>query len=816
MHSSSINITVKKLICLLASFTLLLTLPTMANETTANHARRAEPAEGPPGLPRYSKALRDKLAQGFAMQGKDYRPRTEYLLHNGGPVYTNRLILEGSPYLIQHAHNPINWYAWGDEALTAAKAQDKPILLSIGYSTCHWCHVMERESFDNETIATLINEKFIAIKVDRERRPDLDEVYMTAVQITTGRGGWPMTSMLNSEGKPFYSGTYFPPGQFVQLLNAAAEAWNSKREAINKHANSITVAVQGQMMVRNNAQRVPDDTVETTVNSLMARFDELSGGFSPAPKFPQESLLLMMADHIIRSGDQNVLNAFDVTLDAMARGGIYDQIGGGFHRYSTDPTWLVPHFEKMLYNQSQLARAYTKAFEITGNDFYQRIVEQTLHYVLTDMLSAEGVFYSAEDADSEGEEGRFYVWTVTELQSLLNEEEFEFAKRIFDITPEGNFEGHSIPNLSEPLDTFALDRQRLYAKLDSLRQKLYPIRDTREHPLRDDKIVTAWNALMITAFAEASRVFDNSAFLNAAIKAADYIWQAHRKAGRLFRTSLNGRTSAQATQEDYAYLGEAMLALYDVTGDQSWLDKAGLLADDMLALFDDQEQGGLYMTTASTDNNLIVRPKSSYDGAMASGNSVGLNLLAGLSKRAVSSDYDVNADRTLGAFSESLRTRGAAHGYMLKAMDDYRLGGTSGRQYAGGGIAKIDLQLNRNNDDQLEAKITLQLDKGWHVNSAKPDSDNLIATNIALTKKSGWEIESVTFPQAKEVKLGFQDKPLLVYENSFDLHIKLKQTSDVTDATVRIPMRLTLQTCSDEVCLLPETVVLYALQGMIR
>ena len=432
----------------------------------------------------HSMALEQKLQAGYLAKGPNYKPRTTHLRPDGTPEYINRLILEDSPYLLQHAHNPVNWYPWGEEAFTRAKQEDKPVFLSIGYSTCHWCHVMERESFENPQIAKFLNEHFISIKVDRESHPDVDQVYMTAVMLMNGHGGWPMSSFLTSDGKPFLSGTYYPPGQFTSILQQIQLLWVERRAEVLAQAARVAEAVQEANDRQTQAKALDAEIVPKTSRLLLSSLDELQGGFGAAPKFPHEPLLYLLLNQAERRQDKQALHALELTLDAMARGGIYDQVAGGFHRYSTDNEWLVPHFEKMLYNQAQLARIYLLAWRLTGNPTYRRVATQTLDYVLREMTSPEGGFYSATDADSEGREGAFFVWTPEQVRAALPAYEAELALKLYGVTLAGNFEGHSILHLPLGLEAFAaresLNPLALTEQVERINARLREFRELRE------------------------------------------------------------------------------------------------------------------------------------------------------------------------------------------------------------------------------------------------------------------------------------------------------------------------------------------------
>src|SRR5215475_5173606 len=529
--------------------------------------------------------------------------------------FTNRLINETSPYLLQHAHNPVDWHAWNEEAFDRARQEDKPILLSIGYRACHWCHVMEDESFENEAIAQLMNDNFINIKVDREERPDLDAIYMNAVQMMTGSGGWPMTVFMTPDGKPFYGGTYFPPEDrygmpgFPRVLISVAEAYSARRDEIENSAEGMLgelkrldriVAPKGEA-----EGGLSFEVVDHAANQLMRALDPVHGGFGNKPKFPPSMALDFLLRQWRRTKDASALNAVELTLNKMARGGMYDQLGGGFHRYSVDEKWLVPHFEKMLYDNALLSRVYTEAFLAAGDEFYKRVAVETLDYVAREMTDESGGFYSTQDADSEGEEGKFFVWTPEEVVALLGEEDARLFNRYFDVSELGNFEGHSILHVDEDVDVISrlmrVSSERLIEAVERGKRILFDAREKRVKPYRDEKILTAWNALMMRSFAEASRAFDRDDYLEIAIRNANFLLTELRRKGRLLRTHKDGESKLNAYLEDYAYLVDGLLSLYEASFDPRWFEEARALAETMIAQFwdaDSAESGGFFFTSA--------------------------------------------------------------------------------------------------------------------------------------------------------------------------------------------------------------------------
>jgi uncharacterized protein len=605
----------------------------------------------------------------------------------------NRLANETSPYLLQHADNPVDWYPWGAEALALAQAQEKPILLSIGYAACHWCHVMAHESFEDPQTAELMNAHFVNVKVDREERPDLDNIYMSAVQAMSGHGGWPMTVFLTPDGKPFYGGTYFPPTprhglpSFRQVLDGVAGAWQTRRAEVEASAANIAGHL-GQMAVLTGQEGVLDQGLfKRALDGVFKRFDSADGGFGSAPKFPPSMTIeFLLRMHAARQ-DSMALHMAEHTLQKMAYGGMYDQLGGGFARYSTDDKWLVPHFEKMLYDNALLARVYLHAYQITGKPLYRRIVEETLDFVARDLRHPQGGFYSSYDADSEGEEGKFYVWTVAEVRQALGDAAEPFM-RFYDVTPGGNWEGRAILNVREEVAAeLARPVEELVAELAPARAKLLALRAQREWPGLDDKVLTAWNGLMLAAFAEAGRVLARPDYTTIAVENAQFLYTTlRRENGRLRRTWRSGSEAKyNAYLEDYAYLADGLLALYQTTFDERWFAWAQELADLMLAHFRDTEHGGFF--DVSDDHEaLLHRPKDVQDNATPSANAMAaqallkLNLYTGhgaywdTAEQAISSLYGALAQYPTG-FAHWL----CAAAFVLNAPREVAIVGDVGR-----------------------------------------------------------------------------------------------------------------------------------------
>lgn len=596
----------------------------------------------------------------------------------------NRLSHETSPYLLQHQNNPVDWYPWGAEALEKARHEDKPIFLSIGYSACHWCHVMEHESFENEAIARVLNANFVAIKVDREERPDLDQIYMNAVQMLTGHGGWPMSVFLTPDLKPFYGGTYWPPHSsrgmpgFDQILAAVVDAWKNRREQALTAADQLTAELQNVGAVGNadgGSAALTVELIDGAIGYLRRAFDSTYGGFGQAPKFPHPMDLQLLVRAAQRSGQQGPLDMVRLTLDRMAAGGIYDHLGGGFARYSVDAQWLVPHFEKMLYDNALLTSAYLDAYLITNEPGYARIIRETLDYVLRDMTDHAGGFYSTEDADSEGHEGLFYTWTPDEIEAVLGEARGATFGRVYDVTDVGNFEGRNILNLPKTVEQCAkiLGRkpQELERELADDRAKLFAAREKRVRPGRDDKVIVAWNGLMIDAMARAGAALDEAKYVDAADDAASFITSEMRgKDGRLLHTCRHGHAKFDAYLDDYAALANGLVSLYEANFKERWIDEAERLIDIVLEKFSDSEGGGFFYT-AFDQEQLIARTKELTDSSTPSGNALAATALLRLGRLLGRSDFLDAAERTLATALPLMQRAPTAAGQMLLAVDRY-------------------------------------------------------------------------------------------------------------------------------------------------
>ena len=593
----------------------------------------------------------------------------------------NRLINETSPYLLQHANNPVDWHAWGPEALELSKSQNKPILLSIGYSACHWCHVMERESFEDEAIAALMNEHFVSIKVDREERPDLDAVYMEAVQMLTGSGGWPMTVFLTPQGQPFYGGTYFPPVDhpnmpgFPRLLLSVSEAYRNNPDEIERVTQQLTERMGRTGQLPRDDRVITEDILHQAYSALATAFDYQNGGIGAAPKFPQPMTLEFLLRHYHRGFTDTSARSLDkvnLTLEKMAYGGIYDQVGGGFHRYSTDGFWLVPHFEKMLYDNALLAKLYLHAFLVTRRPLYRRITEETLDYVLREMTGPHGGFYSSQDADSEGEEGKFFVWTPQEIHGVLGEDRGNLVGGFFGLTEAGNFEGKTIFNVPQPPEDFSqeydIPLEELMDTVQAGKEALLQAREGRVHPLRDDKVLSSWNGLMLRALAEAGAALGRGDYLDAAKKNADFLLTNLISQGRLLRTYREGQAKLLGYLEDYSFVADGLLALYEATFETRWLEKGTELVDSMIQLFWDEDIGGFYDTGADHED-LVVRPRDTFDNAQPCGGSMASDVLLKLAVLTGKQDYTAKGTMPLGALQKLMAQSPMGFGQWLGAVD---------------------------------------------------------------------------------------------------------------------------------------------------
>jgi uncharacterized protein YyaL (SSP411 family) len=595
-------------------------------------------------------------------------------------AFTNRLAKETSPYLLQHAHNPVDWFPWGEEALTVARREQKPILLSIGYSACHWCHVMEHESFENEAIAKLMNDNFVNIKVDREERPDLDHIYMSAVQMMTQHGGWPMTVFLTPDGVPFYAGTYFPPADrynmpgFPRVLTSVADAYRERRDDVQETAASVLNELKRATATRESSELLETELLDAAYRGIIRNYDSVNGGFGGAPKFPPAMTLEFLLQIFHRTGNEQALEIVRYTCRKMAEGGIYDHLGGGFHRYSTDSRWLVPHFEKMLYDNALLSRLYLHYYQVSRDESARAVVEGILDYVVREMTDPAGGFYSTQDADSEGVEGKFFVWSLAEITELLGETAARTFASCYNASAGGNFEGENILNITRDFSEVAaaehLTIAELNASLKRSRAILFAAREQRVKPARDEKVLTAWNGLMLASFAEAAAILNRPDYLQTAKRNARFVLDNLRRDGLLLRSYKDNEAKLNAYLEDYAFFIDGLVMLFQTSGEIEWLAAAVELTKTMVAEFWDEAEGGFFYTGRSHEE-LIVRSKDFFDNATPAGNSVATEVLLRLGLLTDNSDYERRAATVLRLNGTSLQRYPSGFGRLLCALDFY-------------------------------------------------------------------------------------------------------------------------------------------------
>ncbi len=749
---------------------------------------------------------------------------------NGSFRYTNRLIHEESPYLLQHAHNPVDWYPWGPEAFAKARRENKPIFLSVGYSTCHWCHVMERESFSQSDVAEVLNADFVAIKVDREERPDVDDVYMSAVQLLTGSGGWPETTLLLPDGRPFYGGTYLPKADLLRLLAGAAAAYQKQRPEVVRDAARITAQMRTAAAAQDRgvgplAAALPPEAVREAVASLQDSYDAARGGFGGAPKFPPHaSLALLLA--LAEKDDPRARAMALGTLDAMVRGGIRDHLGGGFHRYSTDADWKLPHFEKMLYDNALLGASYANAYVLTHDVAYKDVADGIYGWVAREMTDPQGGFYSALDADAGGVEGGTYVWTRREILDALGPQDGALFARVYHVEDGGNYDdqatgqptGKNVLFLTKPLDQIAQDEGQdpaaFEARLAALRTRLLAVREKRMQPRRDDKVIAGWNGLMIGSLARAGKALGEPADTRMAQRAAAFVTHTMMGPGGALRRDWRaGRLGPPAFQDDYAYLADGLLDLADATGDARWTADARRLADAMLAQFWDPKNGGFFEDGGR--EGLLVRLKDPYDNALPSGNAVAVRVLARLGWRTGDAKYAAKARATIAAFQGTLQRSPAAVQTLALVAGD-ALGKPSATSPASVAAApsrspaKVRVRvtsgpLRVRAGKQARVTLTLTMTPGWHINSATPSEPSLIPTRVTLGRGSvGAALDgAVLYPQVSEVMLG--GSRLSVYEGAVHFTVPLVVGASTRPGPGVIFLRVAYQPCSDRVCLPPET-----------
>ncbi len=757
---------------------------------------------------------------------------------DGSWKYTNSLIHETSPYLLLHAHNPVNWYPWGPEALERARKESKPIFLSVGYSTCYWCHVMKRQVFSDLEIAELMNRWFINIKVDREERPDLDEIYMTATHLLTGSGGWPNSVFLTPELKPFFAGTYFPPKDrygrpgFPKVLKGLHEAWEDRRNDVEAQAENIAANIRRIQEGKGASSGTEDlnrELVSRAIRQLVDRYESDYGGFGGAPKFPPSmDLELLMAEYE-RTGEDRLLKMVTHTLEMMARGGMYDHLGGGFHRYSTDGKWHVPHFEKMLYNQAQISKAYLHAYKLTGEDRFRYTAEDIFRFVKHTLTAPEGAFYSALDSETDGIEGKSYLWTEREIRKVLGKDADLFLD-VYALAPMSEGDGKVIympRSMKESGEDLGLSVAALRKRLVPLKAALLEVRGKRERPLLDTKVLTAWNGLMIDAYAYGYEILKEEAYLNTSRKAAEFVL-AHLGdgEGNLHRTYSDGQVKYDGYQEDYAFLMRGLIGLYRASGERRYLGRAELLSDRMVALFWDEEGGAFYFTTGK--EHLIVRTKNPHDSAVPSGNSVAANSLLTLARETSRKDFLEKARVTMQAFAGSLKENPGAFKNMALAIHRYLE-----REK----VPVFHLEFNEREEkisiasvpegkdliqteafvsvdrlvpgETFQVAVRLKITEGWHINANPASLDFLVPTTLEVNSDLPVDVRSVDYPPGKGVRFEFADEPLSVYEGETMIWAALSLDDSAIPADSGV-LRLVIsyQACDDQQCLLPTTIEL--------
>ena len=768
--------------------------------------------------------------------------------------WTNALIGETSPYLLLHAHNPVDWYPWGPEALERAKAENKPIFLSVGYSTCYWCHVMERKVFSDPEIADLMNASFINIKVDREERPDIDEIYMTATQIMTGSGGWPNSVFLTPDLLPFFGGTYFPPEDsrgrpgFPKVLKALHEVWVTRQTDVIVQAEKITEVIkQATAAAPAPLGETPlnRELISAAVKALESRYDAIYGGFSGAPKFPSPTNLELLLSEHAREPSKSILDMVTNTLDKMAYGGMYDQIGGGFHRYSVDAKWLVPHFEKMLYDNALLAKVYLQTYQLTKNPLYRRIAEEIFGFVSREMTSEAGGFYSALDAEVDAEEGKSYLWTKKQIQKILGRKDAKLFMQVYGVDKGPNFEGSTnILYLPTPFSSAAKSLKKseddLHRQLEPLKTKLLSAREQRKQPLLDTKVIASWNGLMIDAFAYGYEVLGDERYRDVAEKAARFNLKYLRTAeGQLMRTYRDGVAKYNGYLDDYAFLIRGLLGLYQATETESWLAEAESLTDTMNSLFWDGKNGGFYFTLAN-QKHLVVRTKNPYDSALPSGNAVAANNLLILAHRLDKRDYLDKAEKTLQNFAGMMKQSPGAFMHMLFATNRYlttdwtKVGeahqeGSSQFGLNTDGPVEINIfglpKIPRTSEDEVltlaasipskgdifggntfDVEVQLELAKGWHINANPSSWDLLIPTTVSVSSEASFEILSVTYPKGTLFQADWRDTPISVYEGEVTVKMKLKlKPGETVEKAFPLKIDVRYQACDAHRCTPPST-----------
>jgi uncharacterized protein YyaL (SSP411 family) len=753
-------------------------------------------------------------------------------------MYTNALIGETSPYLLQHAHNPVNWYPWGKEAFEKAKRENKPVFLSVGYSTCYWCHVMEVESFEDPEVAAVINQHFVAIKVDREERPDLDEQYMLATQLMTTRGGWPNSVWLKPDGKPWMAGTYFPKQRFISVLRQVNEFWINRRADVDRQAEALANAA------KQNSRPPADASVELTMelvqqasDRLISQFDPRNGGFGGAPKFPPHGTLALLIERYRTTKEKSLLEPISKTLDAMWLGGMHDHLGGGFHRYATDANWLLPHFEKMLYDNAQLIQAYAGGYDITGHERYRAAVADTYRWVKREMTSPQGAFYSALDSGEVGKEGEAYIWSVDQVRGLLGDSDAALYTELYNFTEEGNFAeestgertGKNIPHLKRPIDVIAenheLGAQVLVSRLAEIQEKLLADRLTWPQPHKDDKVLTSWNGLMITALAHAGRVLNEPEYVDAAAAAANFILDQMVQDGRLLRSYRSGTAKLPGYLDDYVYFSNGLLELYLATEDPRWLDQAAGFADIMIDEFEDETDGGFFFT-GDHHEALMARSKHLGGGGnMPNPNGVAAQVLIRLGELTGKDNYRDAASRTLRSVSAMMAQRPHTSEDLLIATRRLLAAGRPDSETKSGAgnlststdgpgqmkrVEPITLRASVANDSLRRGQdtvvtVSMDIDEGWHLYAENPQAEFLIPTAISISSDAPISVGEVVAPKPESRTDPILKQVIDTYTGKVSFQVPVRIGDDAAPGATKLRVVVRSQACDESRCLQPQT-----------
>ena len=738
---------------------------------------------------------------------------------------TNRLIDEKSPYLLQHAHNPVNWHPWGEEAFQKARQEDRPIFLSVGYSTCHWCHVMERESFEDEAIAEMLNAHFVAIKVDREERPDIDDVYMSAVQVLTQRGGWPMSVFLLPDGRPFYGGTYFPKDRFARVLTTIAEMYRSDRGKLDEAAGEVATAVAAMVEAPQSSASLHPQFVKRTLDTLHRQFDAEHGGFGGAPKFPPHTAIELLFDGYRRGGGEGLLAMATLTLEKMALGGIHDHIGGGFHRYSIDERWFVPHFEKMLYDNALLARNYVEAYRLTQDELFRETAEAIFEWIEREMTGPEGSFYSALDAESEGVEGQFYVWRQDEIEGVLGHDAPVFLDA-YGVEEKGNFtdegtgrkSGENVLHLKQRLEEGAIASQMAAAKAE-----LLAVREGRPRPALDDKVIASWNGLMIGALAYAGRELEEPNYTKRAERSAEFIVRRLWKDGRLLRRWRDGEARFGGALDDYVFVAYGLIELYESTGERRWLERAREMMDGAIDLFWDEPRGGFF-STADDSEPLFVRPKDVLDNPLPSGNGMAARILLRIAEATGERKYGEYAERTLRAMApwmerapygtETLALAAGMHferkesmerkeGEAMEEAREAEPQSVTAERHPVKVTAKTS-KITVTPGEPFEVEVTIAIAEGWHINSRRPTVDFLVPTAVGLREGGPFQLGEVEYPDDTMIELAGDQ--MAVYEGTMELVVPVTVLDGAHPGPGTLGIVVQFQACDNQMCQAPDRV----------